>query len=93
MSDAITLPYSRLRVTHGSRALGVLAHQTATILEARNLGADYAHAVSLKVDINGKVHVWTVRHQNRLLNDPWFNAHKGDPTRKVTFQPIKPKAA
>jgi hypothetical protein len=85
----ISLPYSRLRVTHGSRYHNVNAHQTATIIEARNLGADYAYAVSLKVNINGKVHVWTVRHQNRLLTDPWFNAHKGDPTKKVTFQPIR----
>jgi hypothetical protein len=86
----ITLPYSRLRVTHGSRTHGVFAHQTATVLEVRKRED---HTVSLKVDINGKVHVWNVRHQNRLLNDPWFNAHKGDPTSKVTFQPIRPKAA
>lgn len=85
---SISLPYVRLRVINGSRRYNVRANQIAELIGATADGAESGHTVTLRVRIGGRVHAWTVRHVNRLA-DAEFNAHKGDPTSKVRFRPIR----
>jgi hypothetical protein len=81
----LPVPFTRVRVVTGSKAHEVTRGQILGVAEVRQYGAEYSHQVDLVlVTVRGRK-VFTVRHLNRLSDDT-FSAHKGDPTKKVTFQ-------
>lgn len=78
---------SRVRLEKGCRALDLAKGTTAVIVEVRELGADYAHAVRVSFRfVNGfkagKTVAMFARHVNRL-SDPVVRLNNGDPTKAI----------
>lgn len=67
-------PGSYIRVTAGSRRLGIAKNAVAVITEIQPLGAAYSHStrVGIQMARGGEKHTLVVRHINRL-SDAEFN--------------------
>jgi hypothetical protein len=77
-----------IKITKGCRAYDIGAHALGKVLSVDVLDRN---EVRLALSLNGKTHVFFVRHSNRLA-DPTVRAHKGDPTRSIEFRLLR-KAA
>lgn len=84
------LSYTKLLVTRGCPYHGLRANQVAHVVSATKLGPEHSHAAEIRLTVSGAPHRFQVRSWSRL-NGESFNAHKGDPTRKVTFAPLREK--